>query len=236
MNIFLRAGAALLVTSAIASPAGAAPSAERAVPGSADARLKALYDGYARWESKEQGSFENSRGELESTAYLPRVDEPSQRRRAAYLKGLLSQLNAVPAAQLSPDERVNAEIFRTVLENAISDARFRTWEMPFNSDSSFWTYLDASRSFDDAAGYRRYIARMREIPRYFDEQTVNIDPNTGRGLWGRREIVLTLDIDPEKLPGQNRSWRQVKHELSYYHFPSPALVLTPDAKAVRWYR
>jgi uncharacterized protein (DUF885 family) len=206
LNIFLRAGAALLVTSAIASPAGAAPSAERAVPGSADARLKALYDGYARWESKEQGSFENSRGELESTAYLPRVDEPSQRRRAAYLKGLLSQLNAVPAAQLSPDERVNAEIFRTVLENAISDARFRTWEMPFNSDSSFWTYLDASQPFDDAAGYRRYIARMRDIPRYFDEQIVNMRAGLARGfsvpratLNGRDQSIATFIVDdPEK--------------------------------------
>lgn len=63
-----------------------------------------------------------------------------------------------------------------------------------------------------------------------------VDPNTGRGLWGRREIVLTLDIDPEKLPGQNRVWRQVKHELSYYHFPAPALVLTPTARGERWYR
>ena len=68
LNIFLRVGAALLATSAIALPAAAAPSAERVVPGPADARLKALYDGYARWNSKEQGSFENSRGELESTA------------------------------------------------------------------------------------------------------------------------------------------------------------------------
>ena len=182
MSIFIRVGAALLATSAIAFPAVAGPSAERAVSSSADAQLKALYDGYARWDSKEQGSFENSRGETESTAYLPRVDEASQLRRAAHLKELLSQLNAIPAAQLSPDERVNAEIFRTVLENAISAAHFRTWEMPFNSDSSFWTYLDASQPFDDAAGYRRYIARMRDIPRYFDEQIVNMRAGLARGF------------------------------------------------------
>ena len=73
-------------------------------------------------------------------------------------------------------------IFRTVLENAIADAHFRTWEMPFNSDSSFWTYLDASQPFDDAAGYRRYIARMRDIPRYFDEQIVNMRAGLARGF------------------------------------------------------
>ena len=153
-----------------------------------------------------EGSFENSRGETESTAYLPRVDEASQLRRAAHLKELLSQLNAIPAAQLSPDERVNAEIFRTVLENAISDAHFRTWEMPFNSDSSFWTYLDASQPFDDAAGYRRYIARMRDIPRYFDEQIVNMRAGLARGfsvpratLNGRDQSIATFIVDnPEK--------------------------------------
>ena len=48
--------------------------------------------------------------------------------------------------------------------------------------------------------------------------------------------VTGFDIDPEKLPGQNRIWRQVKHELSYYHFPSPALRLTPTTKGIAWYR
>ena len=95
---------------------------------------------------------------------------------------LLDQLNAIPAAQLSPDEQVNAAVFRTILENAIADARFRKWEMPFNSDSSFWTYLDARDPFDDAAEYRRYIARMRDIPRYFDEQIVNMRAGLKRGF------------------------------------------------------
>ena len=206
MTILSRLGAALLATSAIAFPAVAAPVAASVVQNSADARLKALYESYARWDSKEQGSFENSRGEIESAAYLPHVDEASQLRRAAHLKELLAQLDSIPVSQLSPDERVNAEVFRTVLDNAISDAHFRTWEMPFNSDSSFWTYLDASQPFDDAAGYRRYIARMRDIPRYFDEQIVNLRAGLARGfsvpratLNGRdRSIATFIVYDPEK--------------------------------------
>jgi len=199
-------GAALLASSATGTPASAAAPAKPAARISADARLKALYDGYAAWDSKETGSFENARGEIESAAYLPRVDEASQLRRAAHLQELLTQLNAIPASQLSADEKVNAEIFRTVLENAISDAHFRTWEMPFNSDSSFWTYLDASQPFDDTAGYRRYIARLREIPRYFSEQTMNMRAGLERGfsvprttLNGRDKSIATFIVDdPEK--------------------------------------
>jgi len=206
MKMMLRVGAVLLSTSFLCSPALSAPVAKHAARSSADAKLKALYDGYAAWDAKESGYFENARGEIESTAYLQHVDEASQLRRAAHLKELLAQLDTIPTAQLSPDEKVNAEVFRTVLENQIADYRFRTWEMPFNSDSSFWTYLDASQPFDDAEGYRRYIARMREVPRFFDEQIVNMRAGLARGfsvpratLEGRDKSISTFIVDdPEK--------------------------------------
>jgi len=182
MKVLSGFGAFLLVTSAPCWPAYAAPAAKQDAKTSADARLKALYDGYAAWDAKESGYFENSRGEIESAGYLAHVDAASQLRRAAHVKELLDQLNAIPKAQLSPEEQVNAAVFRTLLENSISEAQFRTWEMPFNSDSSFWTYLDASQPFDDVAGYRRYIARLHEIPRYFDEQTVNMRAGLARGF------------------------------------------------------
>lgn len=63
-----------------------------------------------------------------------------------------------------------------------------------------------------------------------------IDPATGDAVRARREIVLSLDLDPEKLPGDHHLWRQVKRQLSYYRFPAPALVLSPDLVAVAWYR
>ena len=135
MKSIWRIVAAALAFGAITFPAGAAVAPPAAQRTSADARLKALYDGYAAWEDKEFGSFENSRGERERAGYLPHVDEATQLRRAAHLKDLLAQLDSIPTSQLSPDEQVNAAVFRTVLEADIADAQFRTWEMPFNSDS-----------------------------------------------------------------------------------------------------
>ena len=63
-----------------------------------------------------------------------------------------------------------------------------------------------------------------------------VSPVDGRSVSARREWVLSLDLDPEQLPGNHPLWKRVKHELSYYRFPAPALVLTPRAKGVRWYR
>jgi uncharacterized protein (DUF885 family) len=196
-----------LMASAVLAPApvGAEPPAHQASPASADKRLRALYDDYARWDAKEGGYSLDENGDLKPLDYLPRVDAADQLRRAAYVRQLLDKANAVPTAQLSPDEQVNAAVFKTMLENLLIEAKFRTWEMPFNSDSSFWTYLDSQNGFDDVTEYKRYIARMRDIPRFFDEQIVNMNAGLARGfsvpratLDGRDASVATFaDATPE---------------------------------------
>jgi uncharacterized protein (DUF885 family) len=207
MRIGVKVAGALMLAS-LAGASGVHAAASSAVATSAaDRRLRALYDGYAAWDAKESGNLQNERGETQPAAYLPKVDAATQRRRAAHLQELLAQLNAIPQAELSAAEKVNAAVFRTVLENAISDAHFRLWEMPFNSDSNFWSYLD-SKPLQDAAEYRRYIARMRDIPRYFDEQMVNMRAGLARGfsvpratLEGRdASITAFLSEDVTKSP------------------------------------
>jgi hypothetical protein len=63
-----------------------------------------------------------------------------------------------------------------------------------------------------------------------------INPETGSPERGKRKIILSLDFDPEKLPGNAPWWKSVKHTLSYYHFPAPALELTPKMHLSPWYR
>lgn len=63
-----------------------------------------------------------------------------------------------------------------------------------------------------------------------------VDPQTGLLVPARRRILLTLDVDPEKLPGDQHFWRAVKRELSYVHFPAPALQLYPTVRGIGWYR
>ena len=194
MKIVLRFGLMLLAGAAVATgPTFAQTAPAAAAPSSADQRLKALYDAYAAWDAKESGVIQDANGETKPADYLPHVDAASQQRRAAHLQDVLTQLNAIPAAQLSPTEQVNAAVFRTLLENSISEANFRTWEMPFNSDSSFWTYLDEGRSLQSADDYRRYIARMREIPRYFDEQIVDMRAGLARGFSVPKETLTGRD-------------------------------------------
>ena len=50
------------------------------------------------------------------------------------------------------------------------------------------------------------------------------------------QVPLTFDVDPDKLPGDAPLWRSIKRTLSYYHFPAPALQLTPNLRGIAWYR
>lgn len=98
---------------------------------------------------------------------------------------------------------------------------------------TYWLSFDVNEMLpDDAARYWPDFVRASVGHSITDY----ISPETGRGIRGRRELVLSLDVDPSKLPGDHPVWRRVKHELSYYHFPAPALVLTPSVRGVAWYR
>ncbi|HUQ48625.1 MAG TPA: DUF2279 domain-containing protein [Gemmatimonadaceae bacterium] len=63
-----------------------------------------------------------------------------------------------------------------------------------------------------------------------------VDPKTGANFRAKRKIVLSLDFDAEKLPGNNRLWKTVKRQLSYIHLPGPTLQLTPKLDAFGFYK
>ena len=202
--------AMLLLGASFAAPvvaAGAQAPAARSQAESADARLRVLYEADWEWRMKEYGRvFED--GRWVAGDGLPKVDAETQLRRLGHYERMLAELEAIPLDRLSAEERVNAAVFRTNLEEDIGDARFREWEMPFNSDSSFWSYLNASQGYRTAEEYRRYFGRMRAIPRYFDQHIANMRAGLARGfsvprvtLEGRdASLVPFTSLDPAENP------------------------------------
>src|SRR5690348_7232666 len=91
---------------------------------SADARLRALYTEEWAWRGKEMGRGDNE--------HFARVDAATQQARLAYWTKMLAALDAIPFDQLSADEKVNAQVFRTALRGFVSDIHYKTYEAPFN--------------------------------------------------------------------------------------------------------
>ncbi len=63
-----------------------------------------------------------------------------------------------------------------------------------------------------------------------------IDPQTGANIRAQRKILLSLDFDASKLPGEHPIWRTVKNTISYIRLPAPAIQITPGFEGIGWYK
>jgi uncharacterized protein (DUF885 family) len=170
----------------------AAAQIQPAAPGSADARLRALYTAEWSWRQGELGREGGGGGRGGSERFAP-VDATSQQRRLAYWTRALAELEQIPFDQLSPEEQINAQVFRTSVQALANDIKYKTYEAPFNSDTFFWTSFTPRQGFQTADEYRRYLARLRDVPRYFDEQIVNMRAGLARGYTVPRVAVSGRD-------------------------------------------
>jgi len=176
------------------------PSLARAQPaaGTADARLRVLYTDEWNWRRQELGRTGDQPGEGAAADRLPRVDAASQQARLAYWTRALATLDTIPYAELSPEEQVNAQVFRASIRGLADDVRFRTYETPFNSDTFFWTSFTPRQGLATTAAYRAYLGRLRDVPRHFDEQVANMRAGLARGFTVPRVSVVGRDqtIEP----------------------------------------
>ncbi|MGH7500749.1 MAG: DUF885 family protein, partial [Longimicrobiales bacterium] len=163
---------------------------------SADARLRALYT--AEWEWRQREMIQGGRGSDNVPDRFPRVDAASQQARLEYWTRALVALDSIPLDALSPEERINAQVFGTSLRALANDIRFKTYEAPFNSDTFFWTEFTPRQGFATAEAYRAYLGRLRDVPRYFEEQTANMRAGLARGYTVPRVSVVGRDrtIEP----------------------------------------
>ncbi|MFC5434953.1 DUF885 domain-containing protein [Rhodanobacter umsongensis] len=147
-------------------------------------RFHALSSQEWTWRQAQFAGADDEDTHAQPADHLPRVDAATQAARERYWTDVMKRLDAIPVDALHGDERVSYLVYRNQVETLLADQRFRTWQMPFNSDTSFWGNLGftARRPLHDAADYRRYIGQLCDIPRYFDEQIANMRLGLARGF------------------------------------------------------
>jgi len=195
MRVRILACAALAgVFLAAGSTALAAPARHGSVD-AADARFRALYTKEWAWRETELAHADEGDA-VPIQPYLPKVDAASQERRLTYWQDVRRQLDAIPERSLSAAQAVNYEVYRDQLDTLISQQKFREYEKPFNSDSSFWSSFNytAMRTLHDAKEYRAYIAQMNDIPRYFAEYTVNMRAGLKRGFTPPKATLVGREV------------------------------------------
>ena len=173
-------------------------STAQARTNSADARLRALYTAEWNWRQQEMARRSDAPGDAGASDHFPRVDAASQERRYAYWQRTLATLESIPFVQLSPEEQVNAQVFGTSIRALANDVKYKTYEAPLNSDTFFWSEFTPRQGFGTIDVYRNYLARLRDVPRYFDENIANMRAGIARGYTVPRVSVIGRDrtIEP----------------------------------------
>jgi uncharacterized protein (DUF885 family) len=225
-------GLALATTTLAPIAAGAVPAATK--PISADKRFEALSKGEYGWRRSQSGPDENN---LKGRARLPDVGPKAQAERLARWTQVSQQLAAIPIASLNAANRVNYAVYKQQIDALLAAQRYRDYERPLSADTSFWGDIaEASRSpFRSIEDYRNYTAMMREVPRYFDQQTANMRAGLARGFTLPQITLKGRDIGVAQVV-EAKSVEDSPFYTPFKNFPStiPAAdqaALTAEGKA-----
>ena len=174
--------------------------------GPMDAKLRALYESETKWRHQEFYLVKDDNRWVQGDRY-PSQTAQTQARRLAYWKDVLRQLDAIPVDLLSEEEQVNAAVFRQSIWEQVNNLEYKTYEAPFNSDTFFWGGLNPRTGFSNAAAYRDYLGRMKDISRYFNENIVNMRAGLARGytvprvsIEGRDKTIEAYTIADDENP------------------------------------
>ncbi len=189
----------------------------------ADARFRAIYT--AEWKWREEQFPDNEDAQKRIQDHLPKVDPAAQAMRLHMWQDVLEKLDSIPRAELSPAEQLNYDVYHPQIETLIANQRFRDYEMPANSDTTFWTDMGytARRPFRTAQDYRNWIAQMRDVPRYFHEQMDEMRQGLRRGFTPPRVTMTGRDASITAVT-------EAKPEASLFYTPFQDMPGVPEAE------
>jgi len=180
-----------------------------AADSSEDARFKTIYSAEWTWREHQQADDEDSGDRI--SAHLPDVGPAAQAARLDMWSDVMATLVTIDATKLSPENRINLQVYRNQIVTLLAAQRYREYQKPLNADTSFWGDVagSARQSFKTERDYRDYLTMLGEVPRYFTQQIANMKAGEARGftppkitLEGR-DATVTPIVDA-KTPQDNR--------------------------------
>jgi uncharacterized protein (DUF885 family) len=179
-----------LLTSLLSSSAFAAPSQT-----DLEGRRKELNDLLAeRWEYTLRTSpiFASILGDKR---WNDKLDDFSQKAIDDDLdqsKKFLARFEAIDTTGFPEQEVLNKTLMVRDLRMDIDEARFKSWEMPVSQVSGVHIFLPQLvniLSFKSVKDYDDYISRLKQIPRVFDENVVQMRKGMAEGLMPPRILL-----------------------------------------------
>lgn len=162
----------LLVNPAVASDA-------------AEEQLDAIIAEHWEYSLRENPTSATRVGVNDFNDRMPGVSQTDKQRRLDAERAFLRRSEDIDRASLSVGGQINLDLFQWVLEDSIGDYELNLSRIPFNTFSGF--FMNALTASSGVAmltvkDYEDYIARMSDIPRYFDENIDNMRDGVESGF------------------------------------------------------
>jgi len=167
-------------------------TAARAAAGAGDAVLDALMAEHWEFSLQEDPVLATRVGLDSGNDRLPRVTPADDARRAARERAFRARLADIDRDGLSESGRVNADVFGWILDDSIGAYELDLARIPFNTFSGFFmNALTASNGvrMETEDDYADYLSRLRDIPRYFDENLANMRRGNDTGFVLPRIVI-----------------------------------------------
>jgi uncharacterized protein (DUF885 family) len=157
-------------------------------PASLQSRRKALNDLlHEQWEYTMRTSpiYASILGDKR---YNDKVDDFSQQAiddNLEQLRRFLARFEATDTTGFPDQEILNKQLMVRDLRMGLEGARFKPWEMPVNQFNGI--HIDAPQlvsilSFENVKDYEDYISRLKQLPRLFDQNIVQMRKGMADGL------------------------------------------------------
>jgi uncharacterized protein (DUF885 family) len=144
----------------------------------------------------------------------------------------LARFEAIDPAGFSREDTLSRELMIRQLRQEIEGAQFKQWEMPVNQMGGLHLELPdmvALTPFNTVTDYDNYLARLRQIPRAFDQVTTNMRQGLRDGLMPPRYLLEKVAAEADDIAsktGENSPFANPVKEF-------PSSVPAADQKRLR---
>ncbi len=194
----------------------AALGASGAVADSSTA-LHALFDEEWNWRLEQSPELRTAVGIHDRDDQLADTSLAAQTRRIGESHAFLERLRAIDRAKLSAEDQINYDIFESQLFERDESFRFGEHYLTLNADSGFHTGLpqmSQGMPAQSARDFDNYIARMRAVPRIFDEQIAIMREGLRKGMTPPRVtlegVEKTVEIQIVVDPTKSAFWKHLE--------------------------
>ncbi|USD28368.1 DUF885 domain-containing protein [Pseudoalteromonas sp. SCSIO 43201] len=112
------------------------------------------------------------RGDVNAEFLLPNLSAQQLSTQYQQRLDFLAQLDDIDKTQLSEENQINITILRNQIQNSVDEYHFNSHYMPLTSEYGFHSglsFMISNHNVKKRSGYELYLARLQQVPRYFQQ-------------------------------------------------------------------